>query len=365
MKKTATPVMLITGDWHVRSHDRVWYKRPGLCGDTAFGIAQVVEIAKAVPYVLLLGDLFEQKPQQPDAVELMRMQLDVLCAHSFVMFVQGQHEKAKPPWLQALHSRPKHIHGATMNIPELGRQLYGLDYQQPAIVKEALQATPEGTILATHQVWKDFLGDARGDAWMHAANVDTILTGDFHKTIVTKLGDRQVVSPGPLCMQNIGEPANKYVVLMSANGTFEERLLRSRKCFRVHINNDDELDAFLASWQGHPARTPQVGVPANISTNMLQVHYRTDLPEVKQRLEARLGSEVHLFLMPVPPENTVVAADAVVRRESILAGGMEGCLRTFYGQDQEILADALRLCRCADSALDDELNAIFKERLSK
>lgn len=365
----STPVMLITGDWHVRKHDRVWYRRPSLTGDTSFGVEQVNQLAEkySVPHVVLLGDLFEQKLQQSDALGIMWGSLTRFERNrQAVYYVQGQHEKSDPPILNAIHDWPLHIHGDHVHIPELGRYLHGLDYQPPAHVAEALADTPTPDILATHQVWKDFMGEDRGDAWFHGASTDLILTGDFHQTLIEDRGSRTVVSPGPLCMQNIGEEPDKFVIIMTddEDDPFIKERLKSRRYHQTYLHTDDDLTRFLDTWPDNPARTPQPGVPFNIATNILRVRYAADIPDVTRRVESVVGDAAHLFLNPFPVERQEAQSVEADRRvNAVLSGGLDGCIREFYAEDPEVLADALRLNQSND--IEQELEAIYKERMAR
>jgi len=357
-------IALVTADWHVRKFDRVWYRRDTLTGDTAWGIEQVLAQAEKfdVRSVMLLGDLFEQKLQQSDALATMREALDALQHQErAVYYVQGQHERSTPPLLAALHRWPQHIDGQTTTLAN-GAKVYGLDYKSPNEVKAALEAVPAGTdVLATHQVWKDFMGEDRGDAWFHWTSVPHILTGDFHQTLDETRGNVHVVSPGSLCMQKVDEPSEKFVYILWDNMTVEAVRLHTRGYFEARINSPDELDRFLDTWTQHPARIPKQGVPATVATNIIRIWYRADIPEARVRLEARVRADAHLFIKVVPVEEQQVSVDTERRVRAVLGGGLEGCIRTFYADKATVCEDAVRLARTRN--ISDELLHIYKDRL--
>jgi len=361
------PLALISADWHVRKLDRVWYRRDALWGDTEWGIQQVLALAEEhdLRDILLLGDLFEQKLQQSDALLTMRQALDTCQRQErAVHFIQGQHERAVPTLLSALHSWPTHMHGDFLRLaPDI--VIYFLDYQIPALVREALEGVPaEANVLATHQVWKDFLGHDRGDAWFADVpdSVEMIITGDFHKTLVKKEGRQMIVSPGPLCMQNIGEPPDKYALILNDDLSITRLALRSRGYYQARLHSQEELDAFIAGWLDHPARRPQQGVPANIATNLLRVWYLADLPEAKKRLETTVGQAAHLFLSPIPVATTQQAADTTRRQHAVLRAGLTGCITEFYADDVQVRDDAVRLANTRD--IQTEITDIFKEHMN-
>jgi len=360
----AEPIALVTGDWHVRKFDRVWYRRDGLAGDTAWGIKQVVRVMEErdVPCALLLGDLFEQKLQQSDALETMRLALDTFEHRGQpVFYVQGQHERSDPPVLSAMHSWPQHIHGtrARLGYQGTGPEVQGLDYQSPTDVKEALEAV-DCDILATHQVWRDYLGQNYGDAWLSwAARAKYVLTGDFHQSIWEQRGQQWVLSPGSLCMQKIDEPADKYVFILNDDMSAEKIRIPTRGYFEARLHNQDELEQFLDTWNNHPARIPKADVPPTLSMNIIRVWYRTDITDARQRLEAKVSPDAHLFLKSIPVEVAQVSADQEQRVAAVLSGGLAGCIRTFYAGNASVCTDAVRLAQTRD--IQTELEHIFKE----
>lgn len=360
------PLALVTGDWHVRKVDRVWHRRDNLCGDTNYGITQINQLAEEhnVPNVLLLGDLFDLKAQQSPALSQMRHALDTFQKQNRqVLYVQGQHELSQPPILQAMHQWPTHIHHKTVSLTANGPTICGLDYQQPSDVENELNSirNTSGDILATHQVWRDFMGEDRGDAWFHWTGIPVILTGDFHQTLWEERGDKWIMSPGPLCMQSISEPADKYVFILNDDMTATKIQLGSRGYFEAKIHNQEDLDSFLDSWNRHPARMPKAGVPPEVSTNIIRVWYQVDVTDARERIEARVGDDAHLFLKTIPVEDTAMTVEAARRVQAVLAGGLEGCIRTFYADDSSICNDATRLARTLD--IDDELLHIFKDHM--
>lgn len=362
----AEPIALVTGDWHVRKFDRVWYRRDALYGDTKWGIKQVVRVAseRDVPCLLLLGDLFEQKLQQSDALEIMRLAMDTFEQRGQrVYYVQGQHERSNPPVLSAMHSWPKHIHNERVRLGYQGQgpEILGLDYQSPMDVEEALKGV-DCDILATHQVWRDYLGQNYGDAWFHwASRPQYILTGDFHKTLWEQRGQQWVMSPGSLCMQKIDEPPDKYVFILNDDMTAEQVRIPTRGYFEARLHSQDDLDRFLDTWDQHPARMPKADVPPELAMNIIRVWYRADIPDARQRLEARVQLDAHLFMKIVPVEDSQMTADTAQRVDAVLNHGLAGCIRTFYGEKAAVCEDAVRLANTRD--IQTELEHIFKGRM--
>jgi hypothetical protein len=244
--------------------------------------------------------------------------------------------------------------------------VYGLDYQHPTHIEDELKEAPDTVeILATHQVWRDIMGPNYGDAWLHwlPDNYNMILSGDYHSHVERDYGGRKLVSPGPVCMQKINEPSQHSVFVLYDDLSLLSFPLRTRGFYEVRIHDADALAAFIDTWPDHPARVPnQTGVPSNIATNILRVHYRADLEEARERLQATVGYEAHLFLAIMPVENTQVSVDAERRVQAVMGGGLVGCINNFYADDERVRDDAIRLARTRD--IKTELTSIFKERLS-
>ena len=358
-----TPLALVSADWHVRRADRIWYRRDEIYGDTGYSVSQVCDIADDynVPNVILAGDLFDMKLQQSDALRTMRLALDRFMENDrWVWYIQGQHERSTPPLLQALHSWPIYLHKQQREID--GICFYGLDYCNPGDVEAELKAVPAETdVLITHQVWKDFLGDKHGDAWVQWVNGDPlILSGDYHRSFIQTLSGKRLLSPGSLCVQDIAETPRKFVYVLFDDLSAEEIPLRTRNCYYYDIETEEALDEFLTKWQDNPARVPQPNVPTYIATNLLRVRYRGDLPQAKRRLEATVGSSAHLFADPIRaavPEQ--ITAEQQRRVTAVMNGGLEGCINEFYSDNPRVRDDAIRLVRATN--IQNELLLIYKE----
>jgi len=362
----ARPLALVSADWHLRKYDRVWYRRDTLRGDAAWGVRQVCDIAaEQMPdCLILLGDLFDQRLQQSDSLMLMRRAMADFQENNIqVQFIQGQHERSSPTLMKSIHSWSQHIDERMVELDNGNLLMYGLDYRNPVEVEEALRAVPTNAdILATHQVWKDYLGEERGDAWFHWAPTQFIATGDFHKAKFETRGTQKILSPGPLCMQNIGEDHEKFVFMLNSDLTVTPYKLRSRGYYEARLYEEAQLEQFLDEWDASPAKIPQVGVPPAVATNIIRVWYRSDIPDAKPRLEGRIGSSAHLFTTMIPVEDQAQTVDAERRVQAVLGAGMVGCINEFYGDDPRACADAVRLYRSKD--IQTELLSIFKEQVS-
>jgi hypothetical protein len=354
--------VLITGDWHLRKNDQVWSRMPELTGDAEWGVVQLVRIVESdvdITNMLVLGDTFEGKILTADAIKVYRRFMDEMEKHHcYVHFVQGQHELSDPPLMSAIHAWPKHIHKERVSV---GRwEVYGLDYQRPQFVRDELRQVPACDILATHQVWCDFMGEDRGDCWWSdvPAHVKTIATGDFHEARVSQSRGRQVISPGPLCMQKINETGDKCVFILNDDGTVKKQELSRRPFVEMSITSQADLNKFVENWPPNPV-PEEYSIPEHIAKPLLRIKYMASIPDARERIIAAVGDTAHLDADPFGSETSEVTVENQKRHEAVAAGGLGACIREFYAGEPEVLATALRLWESA--AYEDELKQIYTE----
>jgi predicted phosphodiesterase len=355
--------VLVTADWHIKRGGCNWTRRPEITGDTAFGMRQIVNIARenGVTHVILAGDIFDKRMQYADALCEMRAFLDEVERSAInLLYVQGQHELSYPPLIAALTDKASHLddHCVVIN----GKRIRGLDYKHPTEVRQALDELEECDVLVTHQVWKDFLGEDRGDAWISdiGCKPDTIITGDYHDLEVRNYQGQLVVSPGPISMQRINESPEKYVVIFDENWREAVHPLRGRKVYGVAMLGEAGLDSFIAEAPEQEYCQLQEGVPAPIQKNILVLNVPAGITDIEQRL-APLRRYVHLFLHIIHPEQITLPIPSEQRRQAVDAG-LEGCLEAFYREDEELYREALQLLRAPDVRV--AIGAIFEARVA-
>lgn len=337
--------ILVTADWHIKGDNKIWYRRNNLYGDVAFGLQEVLRVVEEndISSLFLLGDVFDSR--LPSAPALWLLHKTMADLHEKldcdVYYVQGQHEKSKPPIQSSLD--PASQHADSLEFELNGVKFYGLDYYSPDIVEEKLRKSPKADVLLTHQVWKDFMGDSRGDARFEWSNTGTILTGDYHQTVVDKFGKKAVVSPGPVAIQSISEPPDKYVILMDESLDVTKVRLKSRGVYEVKISSEDELQEFLDTWNDNDARIPQQGVPRHIAKNILIVRYDAYISDAYRHISARVLDDVHLFMVPDYKSMQQELLDKDPVRSVVNKYGLEGCIREYYKEPEDSCALALEL----------------------
>ena len=374
----ASPIAAFTADWHIRKNDRIWSGRRDIVGDVSCGVQQVVDIARdrRIQNVFIAGDILDESIQRSDAAMTLRGAMDQFQAMQCnVFFVQGQHERAEPTWLEALHGHPKHLHRRVQQIMD-NIYVVGLDYQPPGTIAEATQELTrypdDHMILLTHQVWKEWMGDGRGEHWMNdiAQPFDTIVTGDLHSykqadVVVAGGHVAAAFSPGPLCAQEISEPCVTGILLLNDDMTWETVRLRTRQRFEVELPTEAAVNEFIEKWSTSYVRAPQNNVDPRIAKNIVRVRYNTAVPEARQRILATVANDVHVFFDPVTPEEIDIPLDRQQREAAVAAGGLIGCIQHAYASEPSLVVDATRLLNAAEgSDLQPTIETIFRERIA-
>lgn len=262
------PLAVIAADCHLTRHDTAWVNSR-ILGDARRSFHQLVDKALELKLPLILaGDVIDEKLSGPGPVELLSWAARKLkAAGLFCYFIQGQHEKAEPPWLSAIDrdvfcwfGAPSDHHGGVKYGPLKlfggGRtvRVLGLDYQEPDRFLAELEAWEhsgqEADVLVMHQVWTNFMGKYAPqvvEMGRVAPYCKLLVTGDYHVafngSVETTAGSLRVYSPGSICLQSINEPADKSFGLLYSDLSIEEVPLSVRPAHLVQVELRDEESA--------------------------------------------------------------------------------------------------------------------------
>jgi hypothetical protein len=342
--------------------------------DAKFGLEQVVDKAVELDaeWLFLLGDNFNVRHPSGEEVEtLLRQTHRASKAHINTGFIQGQHCWQRTPWpllVGHLDERTYWLHKQTIQMS--GHRVYGLDWTNASDLPGELAQVPKDTdVLLMHQVWHDLCGEqvhpevASKDI---PANIRLLMTGDFHdhrSMSLTNAGGKRMafLSPGPVCMQNLAEPARKLFYVIYDDLSFDSVPLKSRNCLRYLLRTKEDLDTFIAA-NVTECVTPQEGVPDYIAMNAVEVRYYDDIPECRPRLLAVLDKKCHHFLKPV----TVAAKNGSQEIDvpALRALSLAEAIQKVPEVSQEAKDAAVRLVTCKGN-LVDELSLIKNEFFNK
>lgn len=340
--------LLLTADWHLDR--RAWARHPDATGDAFYALHQIRLLAAEynVP-VVAAGDLFDAADPDSYTVSLAVDALNLFPAP--VYFVQGQHERSTPPWLN-LSDRAVYLHARRVEVN--GFSLSGWDYC--ADVGEAHQflVAHPADLFVTHQVWAEAMDTAARSTGKLAdlpVGCYRVLSGDYHEHRVTRHPreggpDVELISPGSTHFRSVNEHPLKAVFLMRADGQLDTVRLDCRPVRSWTLRSEADLAGLLARpdddlFDRHPNR------PAEIDRPVLSVGVAAGVHAAAERLRERFPL-AHLFVRPQAGDKEVDRPPPD-RRSTGPGGVVARCLEALP-VEPAVKADALSLLTATDPA---------------
>ncbi len=204
------PLAIVTADWHLRRGARIWNTREKPAGDAVCAVKHILDLVRQyrTPYLILAGDILDSPKNYSDCVSYLALLGDTLNANPDLklIYVQGQHDMANPPWLSLLPfaDRIWHLNFQAVTDPDTGLIFSGCDYISPAS-ERSLDQLPEGDIIVTHQVCIELIPN--GLCTFNALpKCKVLISGDYHKTTYRVLDTlTKVLIPGCIAPNNLIE----------------------------------------------------------------------------------------------------------------------------------------------------------------
>jgi hypothetical protein len=328
-----------SSDWHLSN--LIWTERPRIFGDAYRAAKQIVDYAISVrDPLLILGDLFNTRRPEPEAVACFCEQMDRMETAGLPVYVtQGQHELNRGDVIWAgIHTWPKHVHKQSFEIG--GLKFYGLDWLPRGELQEALNEIPPGTeYLVCHQVWEDFMGTncATDGVMAEIPHVKYVLTGDFHshcaKETMGRSGPVIAVSSGSTHLRAISEEYPKqFHHWQWPTGAVSVPII-GRELHRYEIDTPEELNDFLAK---------QLFVQCRMDDRrpIYYIRIRMDLPEWKSQIDNTVGDRAHVFYDPYATYDTQVEVSMPELQTVGLSAAavMSGCAQSVVVDNPAVLA---------------------------
>ena len=347
---------VVTSDLHLAPS--AWLSRPQLTGDSYYALCQIVELARElrVPAIIAAGDLINVRRPDPLTIGLLRSQLDVCEKYGVeFLYVQGQHELAAPPWLQAAHGWPTWLASDSRKTEPYalaGYGVSGLDYQPPDRLGEALKTLPEASdIVVLHQLWREFAPPpmTSDGSLEDVPSCRLIVTGDYHQHLMHSVSKTCLaLSPGSTCLQSIDEEIEKRVFIVNRRLEVRSETLRCRPVWRSRVlDTEENLEKFLDKIEEKLELFAQqaASLPAELRLPIVRMSFSTDLSQAQQRAQAKIGDRAVLFVKPIWPEEEVNSLTRSMR-DVALAAGHEGALGLLLGESEsKVYQMAQRLVR--------------------
>jgi hypothetical protein len=290
--------------------DGAWTSRPAIYGDSYYSLQQIVDYCVAAKLPLVIGgDVLDVKRNYATPVQKLCAQMDRMAAAQLpVWYIQGQHELDRSVTWMSVHPWPKHVNKQSFTIGDV--KLYGIDWLPRNDIQAAFKEVPPDTdILITHQVWQNLMKNiGRPECSLaDVHNVTTVLTGDFHVTVIETAPNAQgvltqLVSPGSTCMQDISECPDRffYVIRRAGNGfNAIKRQLVTRRFKAYTITEQSALDALCAGGFAADIKSMFGGLPAEIDKPLIRVKFDKRIPDAHIRISTAIGDAAHLFCDPI------------------------------------------------------------------
>lgn len=258
------PGFIFAADTHLS--ELTWKGRPTLSGDPFYSMYQIVRlcIEKGLP-LLLGGDLFDKdRPDSRSILEMQRCMQLMSDAKLPVFFIEGQHERAQPPWMLACPDVIS-VDGAQFEIS--GHKFYGLSWAPHEVIQERVKLIPPDVeFVMMHQVWCEHMGNVVVTPEVSVHDMPhglCVLSGDYHVTQITQhntaCGQVTLVSPGSISLRSIKEPPQKYVFeYQFETKKFVKHELNTRFVIAASISSAEGLDGVASAVNEALQRRPAV-----------------------------------------------------------------------------------------------------------
>lgn len=202
------------GDAHIR--EQTWANIPEVRGDAFAACTKVRDFATSekIGVLVLSGDVFHSSKPTSRDLEIFNHLIEPF---NYVLFIEGNHETAKPMWLESLNNDK--LHHLTPYYPkQVGDAcFYGIDYARSrndllSALNKVSVLDPDGVrnFLVMHCGFRHMI-NFEGASQLEASDVigfpGTILVSHVHKRQTYK----NIHSPGPLFPQSWEEVDSCYV----------------------------------------------------------------------------------------------------------------------------------------------------------
>ena len=301
-----------------------WSGHQELAGDSLKSFGQIVDhtVNSKAKALVLPGDILDCNRPSSAVVNFLLQQLAKLRACEVpVYFVQGQHCRAEPCWLQVVED-PNVIRLTPELAVELekGVVLSGADHMPAEQLQETLKKIPKKvTHLVLHQMLKPLMGWNMDLEWV-PEHVKLVLLGDYHR----KFSLDKAHYPGSTCMQAIDEPADKY--FFEVTGTKVKPIqLNTRPFMACVVTNEDELSKMaqdVMEFKGNEVGNPLVLIRCGFEAEKVFEEAKKSNPEAIIMLRA----------LPTNKEQVAVSVDTPTLEgclDAVIDSGKEPELRSF------------------------------------
>jgi hypothetical protein len=265
----------------------IWQDYPELREDSYNALMQILSYClENRPTALILGgDVWNRSRPDPDSVVRFVRSVDTLVEAGIDVYaIQGQHERATPPWTN-VHKSIKYVgDGRVSRIVDgdIGTfTMRGFDCQPANSIREAVKvAKDECDIMLVHQLARQMINIEGAwdfdETWV-PANVKLILAGDYHEPV--KSG--RLYYSGSTHMRSIDERTQRSFITVGKKFKVTRHKLEQRGVIEVLVNDENQLAAAektIAAFK-YGGRHEDIGRP------VVYARINADVPNVIERLK--------------------------------------------------------------------------------
>lgn len=327
------PGLIHAGDWHLSR--LTWQHRSLLTGDSFHALARIVDLCLHRRAALFAaGDLLDKDKPDSAAVACMHHEMDRMEQAGLpVFYIQGQHEKADPPWM-ASHKWPKHVHNTVFTVPGIPGAFYGLDWvPREQFVEFMSSGIPADChSMLAHQVWMEHMGNVVTvpEANVHdlPPQIRLVFTGDYHvhqqTRYMTQSGEKVLISSGSISMRSITEQPQKSVWYFDGQN-LESVPIPGRPVINTNITSLEQIQQ-LADWAAEAGKN----LPEELRAPICVLKFPSELQGAFATIN-RIFANAHLWLEEqrpgILPQEVILseaAANATSLPELIAANVPEG-----------------------------------------
>ena len=238
------PSLYVIGDLHL--DHLIWKRHRQVADDSILGLNEVSDLAlrNRVP-VLLAGDVFDTSDPDPDLVQMVRVQAELLHrAGVRVMALQGNHDRRPVPWYSACSDVIEHV-GDGRPFEVDGIRLVGFDFalkdqieaQLAQLSADMAAGTIKADVLILHQAVRQYLGiEGKWNCdldWV-PREISTVLMGDIHDPVEVRARDGVAAYyTGSTHPRSITEFGPKSVIGLHRDRSITRTPIRGRRFLKL------------------------------------------------------------------------------------------------------------------------------------
>lgn len=266
----------------------IWQDMPSLYGDSYAALSQIVEICAASgkgTTLLLCGDVFDKsKPDSDSIAKFVNAMARLRGIGINVYAIQGQHEKASPPWADAVDSASYVGDGVPFVIYD-GKakvSVIGFDCTSTTDLQAKLNTVEKVDILLLHQMAKqaiDIEGEWEFDIDQIHKNIKLVIAGDYHE----QMNVGRLWYPGATHLRKINESGPKYILKIDPKDlSVTPVALKTRQLVEINIVTEAQLDDAVKTIMDC---TQESDRPTEISIPLVIARYSSGVKDVIPRIE--------------------------------------------------------------------------------